>query len=149
YRDRAEREAVHGGCGARGDRGGNPGAAAPKLMAEPTQPSEIAREALRRLAARRLQPTPANYRNLYHESAGTTATEQFPERALKTVVSALPRESGEQQRFARQMEAALAARDWNALKSALVAIASRPVAAAESAREARDPARTPAFAEVR
>ncbi|HZM44662.1 MAG TPA: GGDEF domain-containing protein, partial [Burkholderiales bacterium] len=91
-------------------------------MAEPNQPSEIAREALRRLAARRLQPTPDNYRNFYHEIAGTAATEQFPDRALKTVVAALPRDTGEQQRFARQMEAALAARDWGALKAALVGI---------------------------
>ena len=121
-------------------------------MAEPTQPSEIAREALRRLAARRLQPTPDNYRNFYHEIAGTAATEQFPDRALKAVVSALPRDSGEQQRFARQMEAALAARDWGALKNALVGIAARPVAAADTAREARAvgvPTREPAFAETR
>jgi diguanylate cyclase len=121
-------------------------------MAEPNQPSEIAREALRRLAARRLQPTPDNYRNLYHEIAGTAAVEQFPERALKTVVSALPRGTGEQQRFVRQMEAALAARDWGALKAALVGIASRPDGAGDSAREVRAtgvPVREPSFAEVR
>src|SRR5262249_60532209 len=120
----ARGEAADGGRGARGDRGRDPGAAAERLnndrvalhMAEPTQPSEIAREALRRLAARRLQPTPDNYRNLYHEIAGTSATEQFPERALKAVVAALPRESTEQQRFARQMDAARAARDSAALK---------------------------------
>src|SRR5262249_26753965 len=131
----ARGEAADGGRGARGDRGRDPGAAAERLnndrvalhMAEPTQPSEIAREALRRLATRRLQPTPDNYRNLYHEIAGTTATEQFPERALRSVITALPRETPQQQRFARQMEAALDARDWTALKSALVAMASRPV----------------------
>jgi diguanylate cyclase len=34
-------------------------------------PTEIAREALRRLALRRIAPTPENYRSLYHEIAGT------------------------------------------------------------------------------
>lgn len=33
-------------------------------------PTEIAREALRRLASRRVAPTPDNYRQLYHEIAG-------------------------------------------------------------------------------
>jgi len=90
-------------------------------MAEPNQPSEIAREALRRLAAQRLPPTPDNYRKLYHEIAGTTEAEQFPDRALKSVVGALPRETAEQQRFARQLDAAVSGRDWNALKAALAA----------------------------
>jgi diguanylate cyclase len=35
-------------------------------------PTEVAREALRRLALRRIAPTPENYRNLYHEIAGTS-----------------------------------------------------------------------------
>src|SRR5262245_35034267 len=121
-------------------------------MAEPTQPSEIAREALRRLAARRLQPTPDNFQNLYHEIAGTTATEQFPERALKTVVGALPRETGQQQRFARQMEAALEARDWSALRSAVVAMASRTVTATgprEGRAASASLAREPGLAETR
>src|SRR5262245_27483556 len=112
-------------------------------MADLNQPSEIAREALRRLAARRLQPTPDNFRNFYHEIAGTSATEQFPDRALKAIVAALPRETGEQQRFARQMEGALAGRDWNALRAALVTLASRPPAGAEGAREGRPAAEAP------
>lgn len=52
-------------------------------MAEITQPSEIAREALRRLASKRIPPTPDNYRTLYHEIAGTAGSEEFPDRALK------------------------------------------------------------------
>ncbi len=36
-------------------------------------PIEIAREALRRLAMRRIAPTPENYRTLYHEIVGTSA----------------------------------------------------------------------------
>lgn len=89
-------------------------------MAELNNPSEIAREALRRLATQRLQPTPDNYRNLYHEVAGTMPAEQFPDRALKSIVTALPRDTGEQQRFARLLATALSGRDWNALQAALI-----------------------------
>ena len=38
----------------------------PKL----SNPSEIAREALRLLAVRRMSPSPENYRQLYNEIAG-------------------------------------------------------------------------------
>jgi diguanylate cyclase len=89
-------------------------------MAELNQPSEIAREVLLRMRAQRLQPTPDNYRNLYHEISGTAAAEEFPDRALRSIVTAMPRETGEQERFAHRLEAALADRDWNALKSVLI-----------------------------
>ncbi len=88
-------------------------------MSEPTQASEIAREALRRLAARRIQPTPENYRSLYHEIAGTHAAESFPDKPLKALAAALPRDTAEQNRFARQIEAAVAARSWAGIRSAL------------------------------
>ena len=39
-----------------------------------SNPIEIAREALRRLALRRIAPTPDNYRTLYHEIAGSGAS---------------------------------------------------------------------------
>lgn len=90
-------------------------------MAEITQPSEIAREALRRLATRRIPPTPDNYRTLYHEIAGTTAGEEFPERPLKTLSGRLPRATPEQARFGQQLDAAIAARDWTAVTTAWVA----------------------------
>ncbi len=88
-------------------------------MAEITQPSEIAREALRRLASKRIPPTPDNYRTLYHEISGTTEGEAFPERALKTLGGRLPRSTPEQSRFAQQFDAAIAAKDWVALTAAM------------------------------
>lgn len=100
-------------------------------MAEITQPSEIAREALRRLATRRTPPTPDNYRTLYHEIAGTTDGEEFPERALKTLAGRLPRATPEQARFGQQLDAAIAAKDWAALtttmQSMLKALDSEPL----------------------
>lgn len=91
-------------------------------MAEITQPSEIARETLRRLASKRIPPTPDNYRTLYHEIAGTTEGEAFPEKALKSLGGRLPRATPEQARFGQQFDAAIAARDWVALTNAMVAV---------------------------
>lgn len=91
-------------------------------MADFTQPSEIARETLRRLAAQRHPPTPDNYRRLYHEIAGTAEAEAFPERPLKALASRLPRLAPAQVRFAQQFDAAVAKRDWAELAGALTAL---------------------------
>ena len=88
-------------------------------MAAITQPSEIAREALRRLATRRIPPTPENYRVLYHEIAGTQAQEDFPERALKVLAGKLPRATAEQVRFCQQLDSAIGGKDWAAISGAL------------------------------
>lgn len=97
-------------------------------MSNPTQPSEIAREVLRQLAMRRQLPTPDNYTALYNEIAGTAAIEIFPERSLKNIVASLPRDTAEQARLARQIEAAVTERSWNALKEALQSFASATAA---------------------
>lgn len=91
-------------------------------MAEITQPSEIAREALRRLATRRIPPTPDNYRTLYHEIAGTAEGEEFPERALKNLACRMPRSTPGQARFGQQLDNAISAKDWGALSVALLAV---------------------------
>lgn len=97
-------------------------------MSKPTQPSEIAREVLRQLAMRRTLPTPDNYLALYHEIAGTAAQEIFPEKALKSLASSLPRQTAEQTRFARQIEVAAGEKSWDAFKSALQAFSSASAA---------------------
>lgn len=85
-------------------------------------PSDIAREALRQLALRRLAITPDNFRFLYHEVAGTPAVEPFAQQAMKSLCSALARETPAQARFARRIDEAVAAQDWSALTKALVAL---------------------------
>lgn len=72
-----------------------------------TNPSEIARETLRRLAMSRTPPTPDNYRTLYHEISGTAGQEVFPEKSLRNLAGALPRTSPEQMRLARALETAI------------------------------------------
>lgn len=91
-------------------------------MTDSMQPLDIAREALRRLAMRQLQPTPENYRSLYHEIAGTKAEELFPERALKLVCSTLPRLNQAQIEFAQRLESAIGSRSWSAISGSLVGL---------------------------
>ncbi len=91
-------------------------------MSDAMQPLEIAREALRRLAMRQLQPTPENYRALYHEIAGTKADELFPERALKLVCSTLPRLNQSQIEFVQRLESAVSSRSWSAISGSLVGL---------------------------
>jgi len=88
-------------------------------MAEFTQPSEIARETLRRLAMSKTPPTPDNYRTLYHEITGLPIPEIFPERGLKALLAALPRENPDQTRFARQLELAIAGGNWDGIRATI------------------------------
>jgi diguanylate cyclase len=91
-------------------------------MADNTNPSEIARETLRRLALTRLPPTPENFRVIYHEIAGSPSAELFPERGLKVLTSALPRATPDQLRFCTQLDAAVATGTWSAVTGAMVAL---------------------------
>lgn len=88
-------------------------------------PSEIARETLKRLALQRTPPTPDNYRTLYHEIAGTVASETFPDKALKNIAASLPRTTQEQARFARQFEGAVGDKNWDSLKTTLADLLSK------------------------
>lgn len=90
-------------------------------MAKPTQLSEIeiAREALGRLASRKIPPTPDNYRALYLEIAGEAPAPSFPEREFKALLAALPRKSPAQNRFARQLETAIGKGTWDSVGAAL------------------------------
>jgi diguanylate cyclase len=87
-----------------------------------SNPSEIARETLRLLASRRMQPSPENYRAIYCEIAGTTETpvEVFPERELKALLAELPKENAAQQRLLRQLDQALKGESWEAYRKTLV-----------------------------
>ncbi|HEX5394451.1 MAG TPA: diguanylate cyclase [Rhodocyclaceae bacterium] len=88
-------------------------------MPEPTQPTEIAREVLMRLAQRRIQPTPDKYLALYHEIAGTEPSEAFPDKALQALTLAIPRITPDQIRYARQLDQAVTNRNWDGIKQAL------------------------------
>lgn len=89
-------------------------------MPAPTHPSDIAREVLRLFAARRIPPTPDNFRTLYHEVAGT-ADDSLPLPFVRTLAAWLPRDSAERTRLARRLDEALADEDHRATEQALFA----------------------------
>jgi len=97
-------------------------------------PSEVARETFKLLAARRLIPTPENYRAIYHEIAGTPAVLPFPEEELRRIVKVLPTKTPGQQKTLPQVELAIGKHNWVALQNALQAYAgmtpSQPTASA-------------------
>ncbi|GAB1459856.1 hypothetical protein MASR2M50_16300 [Thauera sp.] len=85
-----------------------------------SNPSEIAREALRQLALRRVAPTPDNYRKLYHEIAGTRPDDDaLPEAFVRKLARRLPRDSAERQRHGHQLDQALADGRHKAAEAAL------------------------------
>ncbi len=89
-------------------------------MATLTNPFEIAREALRLLAVRRIPPTPDNYLTLYQEIAGLKpSAEPFPEKQLRALAGALPKATPDQLRLARQLEEAVKASNWEDYKTHL------------------------------
>lgn len=91
-----------------------------KPMAAPSNPTDIAREAFRQLAVRRVPPTPENYRLLYAEVAGRPAElEDFPEKPLKQLVSEIIRIAPEQQRLGRELDEAIQHKDWARLRQAI------------------------------
>lgn len=89
-------------------------------MSAPTQPSDIAREVLRLFAARRLPPTPANFRALYHEVSETADEEDgYPERLIREIASRLPYDTAERKRAGKQIERALTNNDRASAQEAL------------------------------
>ena len=75
---------------------------------------DVAREALRALVLRRLDPTPDNYRRLFNEIAGLDPEPEGPgaEEALQKIAAGFPRSSPELLRLAKAVERASSKRDW-------------------------------------
>lgn len=91
---------------------------------EQQSPADIAREALRRLAARRIAPTPDAYRDIYQEIAGI---QRLPdaERVLADFASAMENASEDAALLAARLRQGLAVRDWKACSDTLGLLAQR------------------------
>ncbi len=91
-------------------------------MAVLNNPTDLARETLKLLAARRIAPTPENFTRLYHEIAGTRPSREAPEdraaHAIRQAADAYPALNA-LQRLARTLEE----RDYTQFSSGLVALA--------------------------
>ncbi|AVP57363.1 GGDEF domain-containing protein [Pulveribacter suum] len=93
-------------------------------MAALKSPSDIARETLKQLAARRLSPTPDNYQALYEEIAGSASPPAFPAAALRGILRVMPGQTPAQKRLLNQLEQAIAQQSWSTLQSVMVGYAN-------------------------
>ena len=84
-------------------------------------PSEIAREALKQLAARKLAPTPANFQACYNEIAQLPNVAPFPEPALRQIAAALAARNAAQVEQLALLDSAIGRRSWQGVQDALVA----------------------------
>jgi len=91
-------------------------------MAAFSNPSEIARETLKQLMAKRMAPSPDNYREIYNGIAGIAekTADVFPERELKALLLSLPKETTAQQGLSRQLDQALKSGNWEEYRKPLV-----------------------------
>ena len=74
-------------------------------------PADIAREAFKQLAVRRIAPTPDAYRQIYFEIAGG-AEEREPDKTLDAFASFIISMPGETGLYGRRLQAAAKAQDW-------------------------------------
>jgi diguanylate cyclase len=85
---------------------------------------ETARETLKQLTARKLAPTPGNYKAIYNEIAGIPSVEHFPAQELRTIATGLNAKTPGQQRQKGLLESAIDRMNWDGVQSALVAYSS-------------------------
>jgi diguanylate cyclase len=98
-------------------------------------PAEIAREALRRLAARRIAPTPDAYRDLYHEIAGT-ANAPGAEAVLLNLAASLAQSRSDLAGLNEGLSRAVANRDWETANKSLVRLAEKWISGPPTAQPA-------------
>ncbi len=96
-------------------------------------PAEIAREAFKRLAVRRIAPTPEAYRDIYNEIAGITEPAQAPlgsvdpgpESVLSQFATRLTENTGDLADFGRRFNRAVKSRDWEGYAKTLSQLVER------------------------
>ncbi|HEY0844099.1 MAG TPA: GGDEF domain-containing protein [Noviherbaspirillum sp.] len=112
---------------------------------EQQSPADIAREAFRRLAVRRIVPTPDAYREIYEEIAGSK--QPGAEKALSGFVDSLGNITTDAARLATPLREALAERDWPGVERNLSKLVEqhlkRPAEPAQKAAPAPPPKANP------
>ena len=107
-------------------------------------PADIAREAFRRLAVRRIAPTPDAYRDIYNEIAGTPAAPAVAESPAETMLAEfaarLTEQPGDLADLGRRFNRAVKSRDWESYARTLSALAERPALRAGGGIELAPPA---------
>ncbi|HEY1043003.1 MAG TPA: diguanylate cyclase [Telluria sp.] len=120
------------------------------MSSSPANPVDIAREAFRQLATRRVAPTPDAYREAYDAIAGTPpARTEGAETVLAAFASYASNVQGDMSTSGRRLAQLLRERDWDGCSRTLVQIADRagrrpqialdtPLADDDSARQLRE-----------
>lgn len=85
---------------------------------------ELARETLKQLIARKMAPTPANYRSVFNELGRLPNEPPFPMNELRKIAQALPVRTPGQQKQRALLEYAVSQLNWQAVHDALVAYGS-------------------------
>lgn len=98
-----------------------------------TNPSTVARETLRELAARKLPPTPDNYAHLYHEIAQPGLALAGPTTTLREVADELAKGHGDGLPDAVALKRAVEASDWPHVKVVLKRMCAAPAPATATA----------------
>jgi len=105
-------------------------------MNETKHPSVIAREALKRLAASQMAPTPANFQACYNEIAQIPNVAPFPEQPLRQIALSLQAKNEAQQTQLGLLDTAIGRRSWLGVQESLLAyIAAGNGASAKAAHE--------------
>jgi diguanylate cyclase len=93
-------------------------------------PADIAREAFKRLAMRRIAPTPDAYRQIYDEIAGTS-DQPSAEKVLADLAGSLANVSDEMAVLAEECTKALQTRDWKHYSDKLTVLLNKHLKAPE------------------
>ena len=88
-------------------------------MSKQINPSEVARQAIKRLAELRLPPTPANYQQCYNEIAKLPNVAGFPEANLRQLALALKAGNPEQQKQLDKLDKEIGRHSWQGMVDAL------------------------------
>ena len=81
-------------------------------------PINIAREAIKQIALRKVDPTPDNYLTIYNEIAGIPAAENL-DSAIKKALRQLPNKTPEQNNYINRWEKTLKKNSWETLPALL------------------------------
>jgi len=73
--------------------------------------TEIARETIKQMALRRVEPTPTNYEIIYHEISGVASKETLPQ-AIRKALKLLPRQDNEQVNWINRWDKLLKQENW-------------------------------------
>jgi len=98
-------------------------------------PINIAREAIKQIALRKVDPTPDNYQSIYNEIAGIPVAENL-DSAIKKALRQLPNQTPEQSNYINRWEKTLKKNSWETLPALLGESMDATIAAATEWPEA-------------